>query len=107
MEKTPEETSAGLFNNMHMVRIVAWMSDKPFGETFTATDIHQDLGLVHSLVSPVLHRLVQIDLVARHPRDMRDGYSVIPYSRTEHALWEPFGVLCKLIIEDKADSPPG
>ena len=103
MEKTPEQISAGLFNNMYMARIVTWMSDRPFGASFTATDIRRDLELVQPLISPVLHRLVQIDLITRHPRDTRDGYSVVPYSRNEHALWEPFSKLCRRIIESETE----
>lgn len=84
-----------------MARVGAWIIDKAPDEAFTAMDIHSETGISYPLVSPVLRRLIRVELVSRYHRTERNGSSVVPYSRNEHDLWGPFGSLCILIVDSE------
>jgi hypothetical protein len=101
MEKMPSRLSGQLFNNQYMASVGAWISAKTPAERFNVAEIYNDLGLVHSLASPVLQRLMQADLVTRYPRMEQHG--IVPYSRTDSGLWVPFGAMCRLIVETEVD----
>ncbi|HSW80408.1 MAG TPA: hypothetical protein VLG47_06535 [Candidatus Saccharimonadales bacterium] len=94
------EISSALLGNSYLASVVGWISDKELGVKFLANDIHQETRVTYSIVTPILNRLVTVDLITRHERMPTSGTrGPLPYSRNDHPFWRPYGELCRMIIE--------